>query len=388
MSLIGGPLGPVDEGGLTSPPLGPVRRHRSVVVRAGTLGCGEYRATIEPMGGGIALALLRYTGIEYSRTLRGVGELHVTVAGVESCSDQCPDWQSLAAWRHEVVVYRNDDEVARTPLIDPKLKRGEGTLGGGDMASWLEKRLLHVSHIPSAPTDPTLIATSIISDAMSVDARPGLTADYRGLVGVPVVPDLAAYSQHSLDALNSLVDAGLCWTASGRRILVGPDDLYGSEIVATLRDGDWTDSPEVNGSGAVQANTWYVQPDQAAVSEDPDVEAPVVIGAYSDPTAWLDDGVLERLGTDAGVVTTDDAVRVATQRVAITRQTPRVVQGGTLAQDAPITIDKLNPGRLFVLDLATCYPTTQIMRLSGVRVSAAPGKESVAVTFEPTGQAL
>lgn len=390
MVEIGGPLGPVvtDDESLTSPPVGPVIRRRSAVIRAGTLGCGEYRVTVEPRGGGLPLMRVDYTGISYSRVLNEHAELQVGVAGVQECSRSCPDFKSLDPYRHEMVVWRNDLEVARGPLVTPELQRGVGTMTGQGMSGWLAKRVLHRDHTPVAPTDASVVAVGIVSDAMQPDSSPGLVAEWMGELGVKGQWELKAFSQLADDALRSVQDSGLYWTCLGRTIYIGPPDLWGTDITATLRAGDWTDPPKVTGLGVSKANRWYVVPDQAAAESDEEGNTTPVLGAYEDTAAALEDGLLEAISSDPGVTTQADADTSAKTLTLLTRTTPRSISDGTLGQDAPVTMDKLIPGRLFRVELQDCYPTSQVLRLNAIRANASPGSESVSVTFEPTGRII
>lgn len=381
-------VGPVLSGApsATAPPIGPVVGGQAVVqIRAGVLGCGEYRAAIEPLGGGFELIRLAWSAISFSRAWTSTGEIHISVNGVTRCSAECQNLQSLRPWRHELVILRDGVEVARGPLIIAETQGDSAELTGQDMSGWLAHRVLHEVSTPLTPQDASSVAVSIVFDAMTVDQRPGLVGVYKGDTGVKVAPELVPLNQTSIDALQNLVQSGVAWTTIGREILIGPANLMGPDSVATFRTGDFADSPKVTGSGALQANSWIIQPDQQAAetTDDTAAVAVAVVGRYTDPLAAFEDGVLERIGRDPGVITTEDANLVAFRNTQITRNTPLLVEGGTLAREAGVTIDKLIPGSLMTVEDAGCFPFAQVVRLTGVQVNAKPGDEEVAVSFSP-----
>lgn len=358
------------------------RRRRSIVTRGGTLGCGDYRVAIEPRGGGLEVMRLRHTQVQYTRLWCATGQITVNVEGIAECAPVCDDLRKLAAWQYEFVIYRNNVEVARGPLIRPEVTASSGTLGGDGMSAWLRRRALRGDLTPGTPLDPVDLGISVMASAQSYaiaghayGASPGLSADARTRVGVAVIPELPA-RQKASEAFGKLVEQGLVWTdGPGHSIILGGPDLFGTEPIATLRDSDFVTPPTITGAGDEQVNGWIVE------SEDQEADQEPFIGYAYDEDSIIRNGLLEDVARVPGLTTQDAANRAAAARLIASKEMPRHVTGGTLSQDAPVDINKLYPGTILRVVLEGCLPEEQIVRLSGLDATANAGGETVKVSF-------
>lgn len=383
------PIGPVAEDlGFLPTALGPVQPGRRVIRRRyGVLGCGEYVAVIEPRGGGEELLRLAWSTIHFTRTWCGTAELSVTVDGVTECSAECRNLDAVRPWRHELVFLRDQVEVARGPIIQPVTQGERGTLTGADPSIWLSHRVNHALTTPPGPMDGTSLALAIVHDAMMVDPTPGLVAVYRAPTGIEVAPEMQPYNEYAMDLLTGI--DGLAWTVIGRSIYLGPQDMFSGEPICTLRTGDFAGEdngrPTVTSDGTAQANSWYVNLDQDVAEPNPDdaTVAVAIVGSYTDTVASREDGVLERIGRSSSVVTREAADLVAVRNTQLTRNAPRTFTEGTLSRDAPVTMDKLIPGGVIILEDNECFPFSEDVRLVGVTVDATPGDETVKLSFDP-----
>lgn len=319
-----------------------------------------------------------------------MAEWSVNVKGVESCSPACPDLASLRPYRHEIVIYRTGEdglaeEVSRGPVTGFDTQSGSVVIQGNDLLKWLARRVVHTDLTPVEPIDCTLLAMSVIADAMGVDPSPGLTTVFMGLTGVKVAPEIEAYNHYASDVLATLVQSGLAYRLRGRELLLGPAALVGDVApTQTLRDGDFITPPKLSGLGDGQANGTYVKPDQEPVAEDGTELAPIT-GVYVDGAASDLDGRLERLVRDPGVVTQVDADTVAFNQTRDTMVTPMNVTANTLAPRAPVKMAQLVPGALWRAELAGCFGFGTVVRLTSLRVTASPGREAVEPACSPVG---
>lgn len=364
-------------GGIAGP-----RRRRSVISRGGTLGCGDYRVALEPRGGGDEVMRLAHTRVHYTRSWCATGVIEVDIEGIADCNPRCDDLRKVSSWEYEFVVYRNNEEVARGPIIRPEVQASSGKLAGDGISAWLRRRTLRTDLTPITPLDPVDLALAVLASAQSYmdrgfarGASPGITADARGRVGVAVVPELPA-RQKASEAFGKLVEQGLVWTdGPGHTIIIGGSDLYGDLPVATLRDSDFIEPPAVTGAGDEQVNAWTVE------SEDQEADTPPFIGTAYDQESIIRSGLLEDVARVPGLTSQGDADLAALARLDATTDMPRHITGGTLGQDAPILIRQLYPGTILRVVLDGCIPEEQVVRLSGVDVTADSGGESVKVSF-------
>lgn len=381
-----GPVGPnpfAEPSDIVIGPVGP-RRHRSVVRRGGTLGCGTYTVAVEPRGGGPTLMRLDMSDLTFERPWSQVGSCEVGVSGVTECSSVCADMLDLRPWRHELVFYRTArdevEEVFRGPIARVRVKGSTGRIYGYDLSAWLRKRYLRIALTPTVPIDPTELAAAVVGEAMLRDPSPGLVSRRVGVVGVDVAPELPRWQKAS-DALATLVQSGLAWSVIGREILLGDANLIGTEVMTRLHEFDFAEPPEVEWDGDAQANEVTVIPEEleAGVQEDDYLYS---AGRQVDADS---DGLLEDVVKEP-VISRREAALSAWDRSTASRVAPIHITGGTLTQDAPVTMNQLRQGTLLGVSVEGCMNVEQVLRLTGVKCSAVPGSEAVEISVSKASE--
>lgn len=335
------------------------------------LGCGSHRAAVVDRETGQAVVHLDdITHVEWSRDLGRYSSAQVTVGRKGNC---CSRLHMVRSWRHELVIWRDNDEVWRGPVVRPQFARGSTTIPARDAWAWLDKRIIRRD--TNLDGDLTDIAMALIRQGLEhpdggadetrildyVDARPaGHTGAHEYKAG-----------QRSVGVeLRNLATGALNMTFLGRRLV-----LFGTEPLsrtAMIQDKHILDEITVLEDGLATATRVTVVGNG-------------VVGSCGSTDPYY--GLLEEIVNDPTISTSDAARQLACTIASTNRHPPVIVSvpdGAQLSPNAPVTIDQLVPGvAMPVWSQDTCRPLNQDLVLSRLQVRWEESGEQVLVTLEP-----
>lgn len=344
---------------------------------AGPLGANpEYVALITDRCNKATLAEVKFEQLTWGRVLDDVSEAKLTVP-----AGQCDKLGDVRAWRHELHVIRNNDEVWCGPVVTPVPCRSGMTLVAQDPFGWLGVRVVHNTLCYStdcggAPAPGVLLAQRIVRDALEPD-DPCLLEWVQAIgAGTPQERTYLANSGYSLAALQDLAKGGCDFTAIGRRMILMQEGYELAQLPMLTCDhfaGDVCTSDD--GFGAAS---------RAVVTGKAADGTTVVTGTAGGVDDYL--GLVE-------VLLNDDSVRTA---AAATTQAqgllspiaPLLVQppqGSGLTPDAPVGINDLVPGVMVGVTLScTGRDATANLRLTKLDVTVDASGETVQPLLQPT----
>ena len=174
------------------------------------------------------------------------------------------------------------------------------------------------------------------------------------------------------DAIDELSKTGVDWTAYGRTILVGGEEVPAQPFV-TLTDEFWTAPPQVVARGNEQATRVIVKGTN-------------VQGLASSSSEFREFyGLLVRVFDESDIKDSASAQRAAETRLALLEdqlyvETP---QNASLKPTAPVTLEQLIPGiRVRVDTQASCRRVVSDFRLKEVKVELSG---QVSISLQPIG---
>jgi len=353
------------------------RRTESLDCQTGaTLGNGsDLRVVLISRGAGQQLAELVPTSGRFSRRLDATSDLTMvgTVRGanereLEEC---CRSWNQVQDWATEIVVYRGGRDAWAGPVTGIEFAYGEVSVEAADLSAWWDRRTL--PDLVFAGVDLADIFAGVNDAAMAPDPSPNIVVapTPTGILGTRSYRD--DQDTYAADALNELAETGVDWTAFGRTILVGGEEVPTQPFV-TLLDDHFTEPPFVDVEGNSRANKVIVRGKGVrAVAEDLQHQA-----FY---------GLLVRVYREPQIEDLASCQAAADSRLELLRN-PTFVDTPTSARlktTAPVLLEQLIPGTRFRIDArATCRPVLQDFRLETVEVDFAGG---VSVDFQPLGTA-
>jgi hypothetical protein len=336
------------------------------------LGCGEHRLVIAERGGA-PIAEIDWTTLSYGRVLDGWSTATVQV-GADMAAGCCDVLAEVAAWSHELHVYRDGELAWCGPVITPTPFRDGFTILARDLFMWFERRSLPVDR-DFVDVDLAEIWRQLAADALAEDPSPAITVVARtaGVTGSRAV--VAAERKRAADELREVARSGVDFTAVGRQIRVGPEP---SSAEPLLLPDDAFGAAEAPEDGLAAATHYRVL---AGFTADGTIEGVAELPSFART------GLLEHVESDPSITDERSANLSADarlQRAAVSART----FAGTLTDRAPVEFDELVPGRLCDLRVAlACRDVVDVFRLADVTVtaSAQPGSqsESVSVTFLP-----
>jgi hypothetical protein len=376
-----------------SVPTKPPRPASSGKEKAFTLGCGRYEAYIVQRGTGVGVGTLEFTGLDWSRSLDAVSSASLTIDGIS-------DWSKLAAcclvlrdtrpWQHELAIYRNSKRVWTGPIVKLTYPPMQAQVDAQDRAAWLAQRFVHQDHDWSgSPTDLMQIAVALIGDALAPDPSPNLLLDVAPLKPgqAPITGErqyLASDYALASVAIDELTQTALDWTVIDWTMRLGTkvapiSPAPQGAVVPRLFTQHFATTPSIVVDGTAQRTL-------AVVKGSSQTGVVGLAGGVSNQF-----GLLEDLTTNDQILDQASANQAAQSRLdeALTNgvyDDVAFISGGTLTEDAPITIDQLVPGaRIEVRIDHVCYPVLAQYRLGSVKVTSDAQGERVDVTFIPIG---
>jgi len=338
----------------------------------GLLGDGnDLRVMLVSKGARTVIAELKPTSGQFTRVLDGTSELTmdgiVTGRGGELC---CEGWDDIRTWATEILVYRDGRDAWCGPVTDVAFEYGAIKLDADDITSWWDRRV--VPDLTFVGDDLTDILIGLNAAAMAPDPTPNIQ-----LVTSPTgVAGTRSYTknnyQYVADAIDELAKTGIDYTAYGRYVLVGGEEVDAQPYV-TLLDEHWTTPPKIRQRGNDQATVVVVK--GKGVQATAYAEA-AYLDYYGHIVRVFDEPDIEDEATAALAAKT----RVDLLKDAFFIETP---SGAGLKTTAPITLEQLIPGmRLRVDSQATCRQVVNDFRLQKVTVNF---DDTIAIDLQPLG---
>lgn len=338
------------------------------------LGCGTYRAAIFDRCESAKIADLDDVVFGmWQRILDGTSQAEVEVGRNGAC---CRALDRIVPWRHELVIWRDREQVWSGPLLDPEYGSSSTVLRARDRWAWLDVHAIRRDMELSG--DYTDIAVTLLEHALThPDGSEDETCILANLdarsTGVLTDVEYKAYQRSMGAELRNLVRGPLNATFLGRRlVLFGPQGLGRT---AMLQDKNFLDDVTVVQDGYGMATRVVVVGDG-------------VIGSCggTDPF-W---GLIERIITDNTITSVRGAEALACAELSAAQHPPMVVSvpnGARLSQQAPVSISELVPGMVVpVWSSRTCRTVNQDLVLTRLQVQWDSSGEQVAVTLAPGGE--
>lgn len=338
------------------------------------LGCGTHRAAIFDRCESIKVADLDdVISGEWERLLDNASQATVEVGRNGDC---CRALDQIVPWRHELVIWRDDEQVWSGPLMDPEYHAGSTVLRARDRWAWLDVHAIRADMELSG--DYTDVAVRLLQHALTHPDGGGdetcILADLDAReTGVLTDVEYKAYQRSMGAELRNLVRGPLNATLLGRRlVLFGPQGLGRT---AMLQDKDFLDEVTVVQDGYGMATRVVVVGDGV-----------VGVCGGTDPF-W---GLIERIVTDNTITSVRGAEALACAELSAAQHPPMVVSvpnGAQLSQRAPVSIGELVPGVVVpVWSSRTCRTVNQNLVLTRLLVEWDNEGERVAVTLSPGGE--
>jgi len=333
---------------------------------------GDTKVVLMTRGGGQIVADLTnfVSGGDFTREIDNSSELKLTatVGGVlgQAC---CGAFEDAYQWALEIAVFRDGRDAWVGPVTELDFEYGKVSLTASDMSAWWSRRVLPT--INSTSQDLADIFLAYHEAAMAPDPTPNFTIDPTptGVYGTRLVNGNSY--DYAMDHIQELAKTGVDWTAYGRTVIVGGQEVAVQPYV-TLLDEHWTTPPTV----AVHGN------DQATVVI---VKGNGVVGIARDDDYVAFYGELVRVFTEDSIDDVSSVQAAAESRLQFLKD-PIYIEppnNGQLRTNAPITLPELIPGmRIRVDSQATCRELIRDFRLQKVTVGF---DGSVKVQLQPLG---
>lgn len=331
----------------------------------------DYRAYITEGDYETVVDSIPWTDISWSRALDESGTAVVTspdrLGGVNCVSHL----GGLRPWRHGLMVERNDIGVWRGPITQLRRVQGAIQVTANDVFARFAKRLatrdeeIEFSNVDAGVAFATIIASAQISGEMW-----GLTA--------PDILTLAPFSriirgadlEVAGDLLNDLAESAVDFYIANGVLYVhefGSGWKYHDGFTTNILDGPYNTRREFeygmftertftgtvlwSMNGLAQGNTVWVAGADNAEEGTRDVYSAVELSSV------VQDGVLDLVASGNLHQPGDVAVPAGVfqlQAASILAQrahTPAVIEATPLAEGAPVDVDNLRPGSIWLLDI-------------------------------------
>lgn len=339
----------------------------------GTLGNGsDTRVVLMTRGGGKVLAELTPNDGHFTRVLDDTSILEMTgTIGGKLEVPCCDDYAELHAWATEILVIRDERDAWCGPVTDINWSYGNVEIEAADLSVWWDVRRL--PNLSLVNLDLADIFVAYHQAAMARDTSPNfnLVASPTGVIGSRSV--LATDEAYARDRLDELATSAVDWTAYGRAVLVGGQEIPADPGI-TLTDEHFDVPPSVHERGNEQANYVVVR------------GANGIVGIAYDQTYIDFYGLLERSFDEPTIQDQASANAAAMGRLLYLREPTYLEPAAksTLKPSAPVTLPQLIPGvRVRLESTSTCRKITQDFRLFSVDATLRDGR--VSPTFQPLG---
>lgn len=337
----------------------------------GLLGTGSYEVIAQGRGGAPLVEALKWSSLTFQRRLDDMSTTTVTCVTGSS-----PELGRLDAWRHELSVVRDQQEVWVGPLVTPSWEPEVVTLQANDLFFWFERRLLEIDR-DFVNADAGQIFTVLAQDALSRDNSMGIVLSPSS-TGVPATRSVSASERRrAADVLRELARTAIDFTAIGRTIRCGGQEVP-TEVAFTLVD-DTLRSPKLTSNGTDCATE--------ATILGQNVAGAAVAGVAGAGTAEF--GLVQQSYSESTIQDTSSAQAAARSHWEFAKVPPRSLSG-VLTREAPVDFGDLIPGARVHVELSSLDAEVNAdFRLLQVDVTVTPSdqgqQEEVAITLEPVG---
>lgn len=338
----------------------------------GVLGDGsDLRVLLVSKGAGQVIAELKPTSGNFTRVLDATSEL--TMGGVLSGTPTatcCDGWEDIKTWATEIIVYRDGRDAWAGPVTDVSFEYGIIRVDADDITAWWDRRTVPTLNFVN--DDLTDIFSALNDAAMEKDPSPNivLSITKSGVVGDRSY--IGSNYQYVSDAIDELAKTGVDYTAYGRTVIVGGEEVE-VEPYVTLLDEHWTSPPKIRQRGNEQCTVAIVKGKGVQAIAEAPAEYLAYYGrierVFDEPN--IEDEASAKLAAETRVDLLKDAVYVETPTNA------------SLKTTAPITLPELIPGMIVRIDSrSTCSPVVNDFRLQKVTVDF---NGTVAIDLQPVG---
>lgn len=360
------------------PPLPSVRPTKASGV--GRLGCGISQAFITWKCGSPRLCSLQgATEIRWDRRLDDISEAEVVISLSGSVDDTCCECLGdIEPWCHELHIERDGEVVWLGPITEVAYGFEKVTIRAKDLLGWATVRVADDDIDFTVPADIVTIAQAVLTEAFSEDQDPCTFISATPAGGDPTGWKSEAFSATAFDQLEQLSNIKLNYTAIGRTIILGGEDLPLAPI-ATLTDDMILSEVVLTKSGLLQGNRWWVR---YTGDEGP----PITPGVGQVDFQCY--GLIERLRpNDDGIEDATTANEVAQAYADALGTAPRLLElevGARLSPETPWDIMDMIPGtRVDVALDRLCVDARQSFRLEGMAVRQSVDGEEVSLSLSP-----
>lgn len=346
-------------------------------------GCGSHSVRVVDRGGGIVASGSILTEVEWSRTL---DEVSTARAVINPDGDCCGPLGGVRAWRHRLVIYRDDKYVWDGPITNVNWGIDSVELFAEDVLAFLGNRVPH-RNMTYKNADLATVAAELIADGFFPD-DPGHDVQILAPAEVTGSRQYTKNVGQTLDHLKDLAEAGLDFTAIGSTILLLPETWR--ERVGRLSDADFPEGLSVAEDGKGLATRVIVAGQQQTATDGTVTDQ--VIGEAGGVDPYY--GLHERYVEQTSITDTASATSAAQALVRSSQIVPVFIdtQEVTISPDAAVDVAQLVPGWcLDVTSAATCRTVAQRLKIVSVKVTetggsdTAPGGESVQVQVAASG---
>ncbi len=369
--------------------------------------CATYAGSIE-----------NWSQFSWSRTLDDISECSITVPDVLGglrCNIEMGD--SLVPWRYGIRIERNGALVWCGPITTitrPTREGGAGadyvTITALDKLAWTQKRT-QTTDLIFSNQDAGTVFKSVLDDAMFFDNLPGLYCPTFA-TGYSMTREVLALNfEYAYDTLQDLAHSAVDYFMFGDKLAVQDQssdgfprgwyvidddglqvplaptpDPYGRYLFGTFTDEAWISRPGWNIDGMGQGNDIFVPGTDSGEAGFRRYWTASDVSLLDGLLTYVDVNSLYRPQADT-VITADGVFQErADSLLALRRNAPIVISGGSLGEAAPISLDYMFPGSIWAIDLAE-HGLSQLLtvqRLKRVDVSVSKSESGLVETVSPT----
>ena len=359
---------------------------------------GDYETIIDGVG---------WSDLEWSRVLDEPSTAQVTVPDRYGGLRCCAHLGGLVPWRYGLRIERNDAEVWSGPVTNVQRQAEAFRVSASDVMARFQKRLATRDlDFRFAMADAGRAFLELIEQA-HLDSDPWQIHAPDVTVGAAIARDILVRDfEMAWDILNDIAEASVdFWIGNGVLYMHEPGTgwmYYSSDGYTVRLDGPYTGGgnliygtftedafiglPQWSVNGWAQTNTAWVP--GADIGES----GARLYWTANNPISVMYDGVLDGVETfnlyrpeDEADIPQEVYQQFADGLVAIRGMGPPIMEGTTLAESAPVSVDHLRPGSLWQIDVwDACYgQLLQLVRLKRVTVRASKSGGEVTETVEP-----
>ncbi len=352
--------------------------------------------------------LIKIASIEWGRVTSALSLAKVVISA-RNCEAQADRLESIAAMRHELVIFRGADRPWEGRILDVGWFDNRVEVYAVDVKRYLDARALTKSW-PSAAGGGTDRMTERVQQILSYELATNYTVTTNdGVVTWPawenedppanVLPHLEVRPSTTLRTtsdtlpfqmsvgahIDNLAESGLDYTAIGRKLLFW-DSAQSIGQTRVLTEDDFSGELEVHASGPDFAAGVHL-----AVSTVDEGQIPPVGHAGAPDPFYGPETIVGTLDTDtgSGSIVQSELNSQAARRIVGKNPVPTqivVPDGSAVLLNDTLTINDLVPGVIMpVRARMNLKPVQQDMRLVSMNVTETAEGETVTVSLLPAG---